>query len=300
MDESTLEDLLEDEPTAAGAAAVLARAEATDGTVTWSEVSDVVDAPVWGRLLAADVLVEVGEAFVIDDPTALEGWLEAQGYDISADAAATNDGQDGWRSIDKAAGVGALVLATGYQVSAIETPVVTAMDAALGPVAAVVPFPILVLGLAAGTATLSTVLRRRLVDREAIKRQKDRAKQVKDRLRDARDRNDDTAVDRLEAEQWDLAKGQLGTLTRSLRPMVWTMLVTIPVFLWLSWLVVSPSTAIAHATPLIPAIDRIVWSTRVLGPMRLWMVWYVVCQLTSTLAIRRGLDRLPDRNVVPI
>lgn len=305
MDESQLDALLEDDAVSAALATVLSRAEATDGTVTYAEVRDGVDAQVGGRLLAADVLVGAGDAFVVEDPVALRTALEARGHDVTAAAAADasvdeTDDAAGWRPVDRVAGVCALVMAAGYQVSAIKSPLVGAIDTVLGPAAAVVPFPILVLGLAFGTATVSTVLRRRLVDTDAIDRQKERLQTVKERLQAARDRDDRATVERLEAEQRDLARQQLGAITRSLRPMAWSMLVTIPVFLWLSWLVVSPSAAIAHVTPFLPMLDRIVWTTRVVGPMQLWMVWYVACQLTSTLLLRRGLDRLEGRDALPV
>lgn len=291
-DDETLADLLEDDATATALAAVLARAEATDGTVTYADVQETVDAKTWGQLLAADVLVAAGDGFVVDDPAGLRAALESAGQDVSPGAQTQEGDSSGWRPIDKAAAVCALVLAGGYQVSAIEAPVVGAMNAVFGPAAAVVPFPLLVLGVALGTASVSMLLRRRLVDEDRIERHKTRMQAVRTRLQAARERGDSDAVERLTAEQRDLATDQVGVLVQNLRPMVWTMLVSIPVFLWLSWLVVSPSAAIAHATPLIPAIDRIVWTARVLGPVQLWMVWYVACQLLSTVAIRRGLDRV--------
>lgn len=295
MNESTFEGVVEDEATAEALATVLAQAEATDGTVTWSQVRESVDSEVWGRLLATDVLVATGDRFVVDDPVALRAALAAEGYEISVDRNRDSEEPAGWRPRDKAAGVGALVLAAGYQVSAIKSPVVGVMDAVLGPAAAVVPFPLLILGIALGTATVSTGLRRRLLDTDEVERTRERLQTVRDRLEGARERDDGEAIDSLEAEQRDLARSQFSVLAKSLRPMVWTMLVSIPVFLWLSWLVVSPSAAIAHATPLIPALDRIVWTARVVGPMQLWMVWYVGCQLASSLLIRRGVDRIQDR-----
>ncbi len=297
MAATSLEALVETDSTAAGLATVLARADAGDGTVTWDRVSDAMAPETWGRLVASDILIEAGDAFVVNDLPAVRRALDDAGIEITAQppTKTTDDTEGGWRTVDKAAGVGALVLMSGYQVDAVQAPVVAALDAVLGPVAAVVPFPILVLLLALGTATVSTVVRRQLLDQDRIDRQKERLKQVQRRLEAARDRGDEAAVERLEAEQLDLTKAQFGQFTRMLRPMAWTMLVTVPVFLWLSWLVVSPGSALVHAAPLIPVVDRLSWTARVVGPMRLWMVWYFACTLLSNVAVKRGIGHVSDR-----
>lgn len=295
MDESTIDALVADEATASALGTVLARAEATDGTVTWADVSDDVDAATWGRLLATDVLVDAGGVFVVDDPVALRNALTAAGYEVETDQPVSDTATGNWRARDKVAGVAALVMAAGYQVQAIEEPIVGAVDAVLGPAAATVPFPLLVLGLAVGTATVSTGVRRWLVDSDGRKRLQKRMKRVRTQLRAAKERGDQQAIDRLEDERVDLMRDQFGLLVRTLRPMAWTMLVTIPVFLWVSWLVASPSTALVYATPFVPAIDRITWTARVVGPLQLWMLWYVACQLGSTLLVKRSFDRLRAR-----
>jgi len=79
------------------------------------------------------------------------------------------------------------------------------------------------------------------------------------------------------------------------RPMAWTMLVTIPVFIWLSWVVTAPQVAVGVVTPALPLVGRMAWTARVLGPVRLWMLWYIASLLVSNLAVKRAMKRAPDR-----
>jgi uncharacterized membrane protein (DUF106 family) len=276
--------LLDDDPELADAlATVLDRAERGDGTVTWDDVRDDVTSREWARLLQSGHLVAAGDAFVVDDPTAVRAALDA-----SDDA---TDTDDSWSVADKAAGVCALTLMAGYQVTAIRDVVAGTLDVFLGPLQAVLPFPVVVGVLAVGTAVVSTTIQHRLQDTDEMARHRARLKRVSEQLSAARDRGDDEAVDRLQARQRELVGDQLGMLTTMLRPMVWTMLVVVPGFLWVSWLVVAPAQAIAPTATVFPMLGRVVWTARVFGPLQAWTLWYIGWSLVTSLSARKLLAR---------
>lgn len=305
MDDSTLQSLVDDEPTARALATVLARAEHGDGTVTWAEVSDGMAAEQWGTLVASGVLVPAGDAFVIDDPPAVRRALDDAGFDVAAPstaadrtadpAAADGDAPEGWRPADKLAGVAALVLMTGYQVSPVNSAVAGTVNLVLGPVAGALPFWLLLTLLAVSAAVVTTTVRRRLVDQEWVEGHREATQEVRERLETAKERGDEAAVERLTERQQEMMRTQFGMLTHIARPMAWTMLVTIPVFIWLSWIVTAPQVAVGVVTPALPLVGRMAWTARVLGPVRLWMVWYVASVLVSNLAVKRAMKRAPDR-----
>lgn len=303
MADATLPSLLEDEGTARALATVLARAESGDGTVTWEAVSDGIDAEQWGTLVASGILVPAGDAFVIDDPPAVRRALDDAGFetttslseDTDAPAVEMTDSPSGWRPADKLAGVAAVLLLAGYQVSAIKSPVTETVNLVLGPVAGVLPFSVVLTLLAVGAAVVSTAVRRRLVDQEWVEGHRAGMREVRDRLDAARERGDEAAVERLSQRQQELMRTQLGMFKHIARPMAWTMLVTVPVFLWLSWAVVTPQAAVGVTTPALPVVGRMVWTARVIGPLRLWMAWYAVSMLVSNLAAKRAMKRAPDR-----
>lgn len=283
--EDVPEPLKEDEALARAAQTALDRAEAGDGTVSWSDVHDVIPAEQWGRLLESDLLIATEAGFVIDDPPALRSGLESIAVDPDVTA-----GDDGWSLPDKLAGVGALGLMASYQVPFLKDTIGSTAHLILGPVEATLPFGVTVALLAVVTTLVSTALRKRLVDGEQRERLSDRLQQVEDRLDAARERGDDDAVDRLQSRQRELMVEQLSVLKQLLRPMVYTMLVTIPVFLWLSWLTMNPM-ALSPAVQLVPFMGRIVWTARVFGPMQVWMVWYFACNVLASVLGKRVVRR---------
>ncbi|WP_226022639.1 DUF106 domain-containing protein [Halomicrobium salinisoli] len=304
MDDA-LRDRLRDDPALARALAVaLDRAEAGDGTVTWATVGDALDAEQWGRLLAADLLVPAGDRFVVADPTAARAVLDdcdvepgaaeaAASDDPSAvEGTADTDDATSWTRRDKVAGVASLALMASYQFAPARDAVGQAMHAVLGPVEAALPFVATVALLAVATTVVTTALQRRLRDAERMERVKERMEDVRERLSAARERGDEAAVERLEAEQRDLLTDQFAAMKGLLRPMAWTVLVTAPVFLWLSWLVAAPAAAITPAATVFPFLGRVAWTARLVGPVQAWMVWYVGCSLLSSLTLRRVADRV--------
>lgn len=287
------ETLDEDAALADTAKLAVERAESGDGTVTWSDVSDAVPAEQWGRLLDTDLLVATEAGFVVDDPDAVRSTLDD--LDADADGAATAKAavgsDDGWTRRDRIAGVGALCLLASYQVPVMKNTIGSTAHLVFGPVEAALPFGLTVALLAVATTLVSTTLRSRLVDGSGRKQLQERMQRVNDRLSAARERGDEAAVERLTERQRELMAQQVGAMKGMVRPMVYTMLVTVPVFLWLSWLTVNPAAAVSPAVQFLPFLGRIAWTARLVGPMQVWMVWYFVCSVLSSVLGKRAVRR---------
>lgn len=287
----SLDELAADRASAAALQHVLSVAEAGDGTVRWREVSGELTDEQWGRLLASGLLVPVdGGVFVVDDPTAVRTALDDAR--VPPDNSSPDGSQHEWTTADRAAGVVAIGLLSGYQVSFVRDAIAGLVDLALGPVATLAPFPVLVLTLALVTTVGTTVVRRRLRPDDGLSEVRERLQRVRERLDAARERGDEDAIERFEAEQRDLVGEQFGAMKGMVRPLVWTMLFTVPVFIWLSWLVVAPSQAVVPAASFIPVLGRVYWTARVLGPVQAWMLWYAICSLTTGIVVRRTADRV--------
>ena len=266
-------------------ATVFEATETGDGTVVWSDVSDDIGERQWGYLLQTGVLIETDGRFVIDDPVAVEEALESG-------SARNSDSDDtaSWSRADKLAGVGALTLAAGYQVTEIRTVVGETLDVVLGPLEAVLPFSLVLVLLAAGTGIVSILIQSRMTDYEQLSASQERMTDINERLEDARERGDEAAVERIRDEQMDAVGEQLGSFTQMLRPLAWTMLFTIPVLLWLYWLMLSPAQAVTPTAMVFPVMGRIAWTARVIGPIQAWLLWYMVGSITSRLFIQRTFD----------
>jgi uncharacterized membrane protein (DUF106 family) len=264
-------------------ASVLEVAETGDGTVVWSDVSNDISESQWGCLLQTDVLIEAGGRFVINNPVAAEEALErAQERDSDE---ATN-----WSYADKLAGVGAITLSIGYQVPEIRTVVGETVDIVLGPLEAILPFYFVLLLLAAGTGIASIFIQSRMTDYEQMSEHQERMSTIRERLEDAKERGDEAAIERIQEEQMDAMTAQFGMFTQMLRPLAWTMLFTVPVLLWLYWLMLSPAQAVTPTAMVFPVLGRIAWTARVLGPMQAWLLWYMIGSVTSRQFIQKAFN----------
>ena len=262
-------------------------------------------------MLGEGALLPAGDQFVIDDSTRVEAILAeddgadgddsadiegvpAEGDDSNTDIvdASEHDDVSGWTSADKLAGVIALCLMGGYQMPVIRDAVAGTVDVALGSIVGTVPFPALVFGLAVVVAVTSTGVRRYLGGDGAsgTDELRERMESLREDLRAAREREDEAAIERLEAEQREAMTEEFVGLKLQFRPLVWAMLLTIPVFMWLTLLTVDPIGAIASASTFNPRLrrDRLDRSGRRPGAGVDPLVWAV-------LAPRKRSDATDDR-----
>ncbi len=272
-------------------AAVLEVAE-EEGTVSWSDVSDDLTSGQWGRLIEKGLLVDAdGEGFVLDDPEGIREALE------ETDPAAVADDADGdeveWTKWDKLAGLGAVSMIAGYSIQSVRAVVGSTIDLVLGPLETVLPFYVVILVLAVLTGLWSTILQDNLMDSEVMAKYQERMQELKERREAAKERGDDAELERIQEEQMEAMGDQLGMFKAQFRPMVWIMLLTIPAFLWMYWLIldVGIGGGSGQAVLVMPLIGEVTqWQQGVIGPVQAWIVWYFLCSLSFTQLLRKALN----------
>ncbi|NGM68777.1 DUF106 domain-containing protein [Natronolimnobius sp. AArcel1] len=280
-----------DDNGAAALAVVLRSAEEGDGTVAWADVSTDIEREHWGAMLEQGVLVPAeresdADRFVLANPTAVAETLEAREF--------VPPEPKGWSRADFVAAVGALALLASYWVGATRGAIGATLDLALGPVATLLPFPGLIL-LCAATTTAAALIVRHRIDSPDVDGLRHRSRELQARLAAARARGDETTATRLTTQRQDLLERQAFLLANQLRVLVWTMLMTVPVIIYLSWVVTSPARATAPLVTVAPILGDIVWTARVVGPVQAWLAWYALSSLASSL-VARGVSRaIPDR-----
>jgi len=266
---------------------VLAAAE-ENGTVTWSDVSDDLTSGEWGRLIESGLLIDAdGEGFVIDDPEGVREALE------ESDAAPSDDDEDsGWSKWDKLAGLGTLGLFAGYSMTSVRDVIAGGViDIVLGPLNDMLPFYVVILVLAIITGTTSTILQDNLMDMSGMGDHQEKMEDLKERRKAAKERDDQEALDRLEEEQMELMTDQMGMFKQQFRPMVWIMLVNIPLFLWLYYMVFGGHIDVSAPVIIMPIFGNVeAWANGIAGPVQAWIVWYFLCSLSFTQIIRKALN----------
>jgi len=257
------------------------------GTVTWSDVSDDISSGEWGRLIEKGLLVDAGgDGFVIDDPDGVRDALE------EADAAPTGDGDTSWTIYDKVAALTVVGMFAGYASGSVRAQIGSALDVVLGPLQSFLPFYLVILVLAILTGVFSSFLQDNLTNMEVMGDYREKSQELKERRKRAKERGDDEELERIQEEQMEMMGENLGVFKAQFRPMVWIMTLTIPVFLWMFY-IVRDGTVEAALDPVIimPLVGEVSgWQTGVVGPFEAWLLWYFICSLGFTQILRKAMD----------
>ncbi|MFC7188526.1 DUF106 domain-containing protein [Halocatena marina] len=294
--EQKVNDLLaEDSDMDDALSTVLTRADANDGTVEWSDVKGDLTSGQWGRIIEKGVLTSAsGNGFSVQNPDGVRAALNGGGSTTTAGettSAVDDDEGSSWSVYDKLAGVGALAMMSGYYVTSIRDTLGGALDLLIGPLDQVLPFYAVVLILAMLTGLYSTLLQANLMDTEKMGKYQSQMQEIQDRRKEAKERGDDEALERIQQEQMDAMGDQLGMFKEQFRPMAWITLLTIPVFLWLYWMIQPGAGRIpdAEMQVIMPLAGEVSWNKQVLI-MPAWIVWYFLCSMGFNQVIRKGLN----------
>ena len=291
MPANQLEAIVENPSMRDALTTVLKRSDGGTEEIEWSDVRDTLSSGQWGRLIEQRILVDGASGFVLADPGAIESKLREQGV-LSDSAHGTDTDIEGqsWSRVDKAAGVFAIVLFAGYSIPELRDVIASIDNVVLGPIDAVLPFYVIVIILATVTGLYSTWLQATLTDFDAMQRYRERMQAIQDRRERAEERGDDEALERIQEEQMEAMGDQLSLFKLQFRPMVWIMLLTIPVFLWMRWKIRA-----GHITPdevriIVPLAGSVTWQQSLVGPMPTWIVWYFLCSVAFRQLIQKTLN----------
>jgi len=304
-----VESLADEEGMGEAMAVTLARAD-EHGTVEWADVRSDLTSGQWGRLIQTGILVDAGsgDGFVVDDPDAVRaavgdeagtggGSTPAAPATPSASSTGSGSADDAeettWSTYDKVAAVGAIGMFAGYTFEPVRNVIGGSLDLVLGPLGELLPFYMVILVLAMFTGLYSTLLQANLMNTEKMGEYQQRMKDIQQRRKDAKERGDDAEVERIQEEQMEAMGDQLGMFKEQFRPMVWIMLLTIPVFLWMYWKI-GARGGVAHglgnATVVLPLVGEVGWTAGILGPIQAWILWYFLCSMGFTQIIRKSLN----------
>jgi uncharacterized membrane protein (DUF106 family) len=257
------------------------------GVVTWGDVSEDLTTGQWGRLIETGLLIDAdGQGFVLDDP---DGVREALG---EAEPAADEEDDGSWSTYDKAAGLAALGIMIGYMDPGIRAIVGSTLDVLLGPLAESLPFYMVIMALAVMTGLWSTILQDNLMNMDVMSGYQEKNKKLRERRKKAKERGDDEALKEIQQEQMQMMSENAGMFKAQFRPMVWIMLLTIPVFLWMYWMILDVGVGQAQEVLMVlPLIGEVTgWQMGVLGPIQAWIVWYFVCSMGFAQVMRKALN----------
>lgn len=296
MPEDQIAALIDSPSVREAVAVVLEQTGDRDDELQWADVRGSLTTGQWGRLIESGILVSGTSGFVVANRDRARRVLNqpSEATDTATTAADPVTADEGdaasWAWYDKAAGVTALVFFVGYWNTGIRDVIASFDNVVLGPVTDVLPFYVVVLVLAVITGTYATLIQANLMDTEKMQVYQDRMKRLKERREDAKEQGDEETLERVQEEQLYAASDQLGMFKLQFRPMVWIMLLTIPVFLWLRWKVRGGHLAVGQTGLVVPIAGAVSWQQPLVGPMRTWIIWYFLCSVASRQVVQKALD----------
>ncbi|WP_266078223.1 DUF106 domain-containing protein [Haladaptatus caseinilyticus] len=260
--------------------------------VEWSDVSDDITSGQWGRMIEKGILVDGDRGFELADPDAVGSALDGSSGGTTSTSSTDVDDVEGttWSKWDKLAAVASIGLFAGYSINSVRNVVGGAVDVFLGPVESTLPFYVVIMILAMLTGLYSTLLQDNLMNMEKMGAYQERMKDIQKRQKEAKERGDEQAMERIREEQMEAMGDQAGMFKEQFRPMVWTMFITIPVFLWMYWRISDKTGSVLPTKIVLPFVGEAGWQTGVIGPMQAWIVWYFLCSMAFTQLIRKALN----------
>jgi len=281
-----VDDLAEDGEAMTDALSTVLEVAEEQGTVTWGDVSDDITSGEWGRLIETGLLVDAGgDGFVLDDPDGIREALD------EADPAEDDDEDLSWSKYDKGAAVVVLGLFAGYSLQSVRAEIAGVIDTVMGPLNASLPFYAVVMVLALLTGLFTTIMQDNLMNENVMGDYKEQSQELKEKRKRAKEQDDDELMEEVREEQMAMMAENTGMFKAQFRPMVWIMMLTIPVFLWLYWMVLDVGVATSGPAMVLPLVGEVsTWNTSVLGPIQLWLVWYFLCSMGFNQILRKALN----------
>ncbi len=291
--EQKVESLIaEDSAMADALAVVYERTDEGSEEVEWGDVSDDITSGQWGRMIEKGILVDGDHGFELANSGAVESALDGSGGGTTSASTDVDDVEGTtWSKWDKLAAVASIGLFAGYSIKSVRNVVGGAVDVFLAPVEATLPFYVVIMILAMLTGLYSTLLQDNLMNMEKMGAYQQRMKDIQKRQKEAKERGDEQAMERIREEQMEAMGDQAGMFKEQFRPMVWTMFITIPVFLWMYWRIGPETGSVVPTEIILPmAGGPLPWTHGVIGPMQAWIVWYFLCSMAFTQLIRKALN----------
>ncbi|WP_435154924.1 DUF106 domain-containing protein [Haladaptatus sp. DFWS20] len=285
--------IAEDAAMADALSVVYERTDEGSDEVEWSDVSDDITSGQWGRMIEKGILVDGDRGFELADSDAVGSALDGSSGDTISTSSTDIDEMEGttWSKWDKLAAVASIGLFAGYSIKSVRNVVGGAVDVFLAPIEAALPFYVVIMILAMLTGLYSTLLQDNLMNMEKMGAYQQRMKDIQKRQKEAKERGDEQAMERIREEQMDAMGDQAGMFKEQFRPMVWTMFITIPVFLWMYWRISDVTQSVVPKDIVLPLVGGpIEWTHGAIGPMQAWIVWYFLCSMAFTQLIRKALN----------
>jgi len=189
--------------------------------------------------------------------------------------------------LDKVALIAGFGLILGFMNQGFRESLGVMMDCIFGPLT-VFPVYIVISILAVLTGLYTSLIQKYTIDWEKTRRATERMKQFQKEFKEAQLSENKHKLKKLEEQRGEIMEMQAEMSKQQLRPMAYIMLVTLPIFGWLYYLVFTLDPTAKIVLPFYGL--KILATDRVLKFIPVWIFWYALCSMSVSQIIRKALN----------
>jgi uncharacterized membrane protein (DUF106 family) len=174
-----------------------------------------------------------------------------------------------------------------YTVPWLREDVGQGMDAVFAPLVTTfgIPFFILIVILSAFTGLYSSIIQKYTIDYDKMTESQERMKAFQTEFREAQLSQDEKKIKKLEAKRDRVMKEQMEMSQQQFKPMIYIMVISVPIFFWLWFRLAQTMTTITLPYYGVHNLhDSIIWV------IPAWILWYMICSITISQVIRKALN----------
>lgn len=174
-----------------------------------------------------------------------------------------------------------------YTVPWLKDGVGQAIDAVFAPLVTTfaIPFYILIVILSGFTGLYSSIIQKYTIDYSKMTESQERMKEFQTEFREAQLSQDEKKIKKLEAKRDRVMKEQMEMSQQQFKPMIYIMVLTIPIFFWLLYRLAQTTSTITLPYYGVHGLnDAIIWV------IPAWILWYMICSITLSQVIRKALN----------
>lgn len=160
------------------------------------------------------------------------------------------------------------------------------MDAVFSPLVTTykIPFFILIVILSAFTGLYSSIIQKYTIDYEKMTESQERMREFQAEYREATLSQDEKRIKKLEAKRDRIMKEQLELSQQQMQPMIYILIISVPIFFWLWFRLSQTKTTITFPFWGLHHLNDPIWI------LPAWIIWYMVCSITVSQVIRKSLN----------
>jgi uncharacterized membrane protein (DUF106 family) len=182
-----------------------------------------------------------------------------------------------------------------YSIEPVRVGVGSAMNVVLGPFIDDygVPFFIMIVVLSSITGLYSSLVQKYTIDYERMQEVQKRMKEFQKEFREAQLSEDEKKIKKLEAKRDKMMQEQLELSRDQFKPMSYILLVSVPIFLWLLYVMptlVAENSTYLYKTITFPYLGEILLTESAISFIPAWILWYMICSLSISQIIRKSMN----------